>query len=292
MFDWTLDIAAGLDHAFALNFLHSTIVEPPGLAQLFQSLGAEVYLLIGVTEADPLAKKMKFIGALGDFEGPDPLAQDTTAPTILLPGLADLSANPIFSIGPFDLPISAQGVTLTIQNVVLTGIFEENYHYMGQVEFQGDLDAGVISAMFGLNPADICGVVGGCNGCPGEPLRLECVHLDATNIRANEISDPVIPIASVVMKDLGGTATEHTLELTLTHPTTGLPEPSIMLRAQTKEGNLLLDGDSVSYVITGVDGKATILISDPDGGTDQIEAFIESAVPYKWVKAWTQVSFP
>ncbi|HUT55042.1 MAG TPA: hypothetical protein VM658_16755 [bacterium] len=291
-FGWTVDIAAGQDHAFALNLFRATFVEPPGIAELFQSLGAEVYLLFDILDADPLAKKMKFIAALGDLEGPDPSSQDLTAPTILLPGWADLSANPEFTIGPFDLPISAQGVTLTILNVVLTGIFEENYHYMGKVEFQGDLDAGAIADMFGIEPSALCGVVGGCQACPGEPGRLECVHLDATNIRAEETSDAITPIAAVVMKDWGGTDTEHTLEMSLTHPTTGLPEQNVTIRAQTKDGNLLLDGDSVTYATTGADGKATVIISDPDGGVDQLEAFIESAVSYDWVKAWSQVSFP
>ncbi|HUT55043.1 MAG TPA: fibronectin type III domain-containing protein [bacterium] len=288
---WTVDLADAVGRTFGMDIFHATVLEPPGLDQFLEAADFAAYLLVGVVDADTPARKMQFIGALGDSEGPDPSQQDMTVPTLVFPRPADLGNNPEYVLGPFDLPISIEGINLEIKSVTLTGIFSENYEYTGKGEFEGDLDMAVIADMLGLAPADLCAMLGGCAACPGEPGRLECLHIHIINIRADELPDPIVPIAAVAQKDLGGTATRHTIELTLVHPITGLAEQGIDLRLEIKEGDGLVNGDSVAHVTTGADGKAAVTLEDPSGGADELEAYIESAVPYTWVKSWMQATF-
>jgi hypothetical protein len=291
---WTVDIDTAANRAFGMDIFRANLVEPAGLEGLLTSLGFEVFLLIGVLDADSIAQEMSFIGALGDIEGPDPTQQDKSSPTILFPQAADLSGNPEYVLGPFDLPISIQGFEIELLNVVLSGFFSENYEFSGNGEFQGDLDMGVIADLAQLDPEDLCALIGGCISCIHDPDRQECVHLYVTDIRADELPTPVEPIAAVVQKDLGGSDTVHTIELTLTHPETGLPETGIDLRIEIKDpasDDGLLNGDSVAYVTTDVNGKATVTLEDTSGGTNDLEAFIESTVLYTWVKSWMQAIF-
>jgi hypothetical protein len=278
-----VDIAAGLGKAFAMDIFHSTVVQPAALADMLGGLGVNAYLLIGVIDADPVGQKMKFIGAIGDLaEGADPTLQDMALPTLRIPASADLSQNPLFSMGPFDFPISIEGYQVTIKDVTLTGIFEHDYNYSGKGEFQGDLDLGPVAGLVGMDPATLCAVVGGCNPCPGDAGRVECVHLYIKNIRSDQTT-PLIPIAAVTGEDLGGTATQHNVELTLLEPTTGAVQPGVDIKVTLTAGDGNLAGSTVTTVTTDGSGKATVVVTDLNGGSDVLTLDITSGVPYLWV---------
>ncbi|HUT56127.1 MAG TPA: putative metal-binding motif-containing protein [bacterium] len=287
---WTVDPMAGVGKAFVLDLYHGTCVEPPGLCDLISGLGLTVPLLLGIIEADTAPQQMKFIFAEGDLGAPDPFQQDMTLPTFLLPP-ADLSGNPGFVVGPFDLPIYSAGLQMNITGVIISGIFERDYKYIGKAEFSGYWDMGLIAMIVGMDPADLCAFVGGCVDCPHDPGRQECMYLHITNLRADEKADPIVPIAVVTAVDLGGTATFHMVELTLTHPETGDPEPVVDLRVTVSSGNGTVNGGPETIVPTGPDGKAVVVVNDPDGGTDQLEIDIESVVPFNWVQSRITVSF-
>ena len=283
-----VDVAAGKGKAFAMNIFRATMVEPASLADMLGGLGLDAYLLLGIIDTDPAAEKMKFIGALGDLSGGDPTLQDMTMPSLLIPAQADISSNPMYTLGPFDFPIAIEGNEVTIKSVTMSGIFDENYNYSGKGEFQGDLDLGAIAGMVGMDPADLCAVIGECNPCPDEPGRVECVHLYIKNIRADLKADPLVPIAAVKAKDLGGTATAHTVELTLLHPETGVVQTGVELTVTVTSGNGTLDNSTVT---TGADGKAAVILTDPDGDSDELTIDIQSVVPYLWVSSTFVVSF-
>jgi len=287
---WLVDVGAGAGKSFAIDVFGAELVEPPALRELLVGLDLAAYLLIGVLAADPVAEEMDIIGALGDLDGPDPSKQDMGSPSLLFPVPADLSGNPAWAMGPFDFPITIEGFEVLIEQVSLSGIFEENYSYFGKGELQGDLDLGLIAGLVGISPAEICVVAGGCLGCPGDPGRVECIHLYIRNMRA-EPTDPIIPIASPTGKDLGGTATEHDVEVTLVDPATGDPESGVDIMVAIDVGNGLIEGAVFKVATTGADGKTTVVLTDLDGGSDELSITIESAVPYAWVKSKVIVAF-
>jgi len=282
---WTVDLATSVDKTFAMDIFNAEFVEPVALRDLLQGLDLNAFLLIGVLSADVGLEQIKVIGALGDLDGPDPSQQDMDQPSILFPQPADLSQNPAWELGPFDFPIAIEGVEVTIEETRLSGIFEKDYSYTGKGEFQGDLDLGLVAGLVGLDPAEICAIVGGCLPCPAEPGRAECVHLYIRNMRAELKPDLIVPIAAVKAKDLGGTATEHTVELTLLHPETGDVQPGVELTVTVTSGNGTLDGSTVTTVTTGADGKAAVILTAPVGDSDELKIDIQSAVPYAWVRA-------
>ena len=144
----------------------------------------------------------------------------------------------------------------------------------------------------GFEPAEICFLAGGCTVCPNDPGRQECVHLFIRNMRADEKIDPIVPIATVTARDLGGTATEHTVELTLIHPEFGDPVDGESIRVLVDDGNAtFLDGTTVKVVTTGADGTATVILTDLDGGSNELDLYVDSAVPYLWVKSTIYVIF-
>jgi hypothetical protein len=256
-------------------------------------IGADIkaILLIGVLQADSVNNELKIIGALGDIEGPEPTDQDMGMSTILLPGVADMDQNPNWTIGPFDLPIVLDGINISIENVVLTGIFEENYNYTGKGEFQGDLDLGVLSSFVGIPPQDICAIVGGCLPCVDDPGRVECVHLYIKNIRGEEKGTPIIPVGAPGVKNLGGAGNEQILELTLLHPETGAPEAGVELLVEVVEGNAQVDGGVQALVNTGADGKVTVSVTDSDGGSNKLNISINVDPGYQHISSVLYVNF-
>lgn len=285
---WTMDLAAGVGKAFAMDIFNAEFVEPVALRDLLSGLDLKAFLLLGILDADTALQQMRILGALGDIDGPDPLAQDTTQPSLLMPQPADLTQNPAWELGPFDFPIMIEGIEVTIEEARLSGVFEKDYHYTGKGEFEGDLDLGLLAGLVGLDPAEVCAIAGGCLACPGEPGRIECVHLFIRNMRADVKADPLVPIAAVSGKDLGGLPNQHTIELLLKHPATGAPEAGVQLAVTVFSGNGTLNS---GLVTTAADGKATVVLTDTDAGNDELKIDIQSPVLYKWVQATVIVKY-
>ncbi|HUT52229.1 MAG TPA: fibronectin type III domain-containing protein [bacterium] len=290
--NWTVNIDDSVDKAFAMSVFDSEVVEPESLRDLLGALGLDFYLILGVLEADSVNNELRIIGALGNASAPDPSVQDMSQPTILFGKPANTDANPAWELGPADLPLLIEGYPLIIRQVYLSGIFEKDYNYSGKGEMRGGLDLRPLAVIIGLQPADLClTLMGACSECPGDPGRIECVNLYLRNMRAELNADPVVPVAQAAPKDLGGTSASHTIELTLIHPATGDPEPGVAIRVVLNSGNGAVDGAAEALVTTGPDGKATVTVTDPDGGTDEIEASIDSPVGYLWVNAKLNVAF-
>jgi hypothetical protein len=293
--NWTVDPVFGEGRAFAMDIFDAEFVEPAALREFLTTLDFKAFLLIGILEADTVNDQFQIIGALGDLDGPDPTEQDMEQPTLLFPQPADISANPSWELGPFDIPITIEGYQVIIENARLSGIFEQNYNYTGKGEFEGDLDLGVIADLFQLDPLQLCILIEGCLPCSGEPGRVECVHIYLRNMRADEKLVPVTPIAAVAGKDLGGSATAHTIELTLVHPETGAPEPWIDVRVEVVTGDGTLDGGTTVLVVqTGAEGTATVTLTDTIGVQDELDFYINeltTPVSYEWVKGQLAVFY-
>ncbi|HUT55383.1 MAG TPA: fibronectin type III domain-containing protein [bacterium] len=287
---WTVDIDAGLGKTFAINLFGAKVVEPLALADLLAGLGVQPYLLVGVIDTDAGAQEMRFIGAIGDLSGPDPSLQNMTMPTILFPVAVDLSNNPQYVLGPFLFFLNIEGIELELQDMLLSGIFEQNYNYSGKGEFSAELDIGPLAILLGINPAGICTLMGSCVYCPSDPTRQECVDIYVTEMRAEAKPDPIEPIAAVTPVDLGG-VTFHTVELTLLHPLTGDPEAFVDIHVTLSDGNGTVDGVGDVVVQTGIDGKVQVTVTDPDGGSDKLTMVIESAVSYTKVTSIITVIF-
>jgi hypothetical protein len=290
--NWTVNIEDAVGRAFAMSIFDAEIVEPSTVEAILGGLGIEMYLILGVLQADSANNQMTIIGALGDPYAADPKAQDKSQPTLLFPVPANTDSNPEWVLGPMDLPLIVQDFELTIIDVTLSGIFERDYNYSGKGEFRGGLDLGVLAPLAGLEPWQLCTTLGGCNECPGDPPgRYECIQLYLRNMRADLNALPVEPVAQVVPKDLGGNTVEHTVELTLTHPANGAPQESVQLRVTRTSGDGWVDGGAETIVTTNADGKAFVLVTDLNGGQDNLDINIESAVLYEWVSSKIEVNF-
>jgi len=289
---WTVNIDDAVGKAFAMSIFDGEIVEPAAVAPLLGALGIEMYLILGVLDADSAANELTIIGALGNPTAPDPNKQDLSQPTLLFPARASTDDNPAWEIGPFNLPLFVEGFQIVVREVYISGIFEGNFNYSGKGEFRGGLDLGPLAVLAGMDPAELCVTLqGACSECPGDPGRVECVQLYIRNMRANKNADPVVPVAQVVPLDLGGSANNHTIALILVDPATGAPQNGVQLKVSLTSGNGAVDGGAESIVTTGPDGKTIVVVSDPDGGTDEILITIESAVGYLWVPVKINVIF-
>jgi hypothetical protein len=195
-------------------------------------------------------------------------------------------------MGPFDFPITIDEYRVVVENVTLTGIFEQDYAYTGKGEFNGDLDL-AFAAKLGFPPAGICDIAGGCQPCADDPDRLECIHLYVKNMRADAKVDPIVPIGAPTAQDLGETAPgEHTVEIELLHPVSGAPEAGIELLVEVIEGtSCLVNGGLQALVNTGAEGTVQVSVTDSDGGTDKLRISINVAPGYEHVYSILSVEF-
>ncbi len=301
---WPVDLGEGLDKSFAIDIFNATITEPAGIQELLQGLGMEAFLLIGIIDVDTVNNKLNLIGALGDLDAPNPSQQDMDNPTIRFPESADFIYN-AYEMGPFDFPITIAGLLVTLEDVMLSGTFSPNYEYVGNGSMKGVLDLRAVVLALGEDPdifiPTVCGLQEGvCQACAGEPDRLECITLIIENMRGDLRVDeflnpiPVTPVAAVTAVATG-TGDTRTIELTLTHPKTGDPEVGKDLYVYVKSGNGKFENDQQEITVTTDDqGKASVDLTDTDGGIDELKIEIDdisTPVGYVWVTSSINVSF-
>ncbi len=103
---------------YELDISQGRFVEPPGVGPLLASI-ADLVLLVGVDTAT--ATNLELIGARPDPTVTFP-AQDLCTESFDFP-VADFDDNPYFEAGPQSASFSAQGITLALDDMELSGAF-------------------------------------------------------------------------------------------------------------------------------------------------------------------------
>lgn len=182
---------------YAVNISSGTFVKPAGVGDLLGS-ALNNNILIGVV--DDSNGQLQVEGAIS-LEGS--LEQDLCSETLVFPEAADFSAAPYFEIPEGDLTLSIAGITATIYDLNVSGMFAADGSYFGGGELRGNLDArdlvDVIADLVEVESADdICGLVAGfgvaCEPCSdGEQY---CLSVEVVDLVADETGTELVSVTT------------------------------------------------------------------------------------------------
>jgi len=134
--------------------------------------------------------------------------QDECLPTLDFDPI-DFSDSPYFRVGPTNFPVEFMGISLTIWDMDISGIFEPDGGGMYDIGLAGALDFRDIGEALGdadlgipidlSDPDETCELLGtllsiDCEDCPadGEPY---CIEIELAEILADEVDVSVEPIS-------------------------------------------------------------------------------------------------
>ncbi|MCB9797011.1 MAG: Ig-like domain-containing protein [Alphaproteobacteria bacterium] len=148
---------------YDLDLQSGRIVIPEGVGSVLESY-LEVTLFVSVLEAD--ASNLLMFGAVANDDG----TQDYCTQTLDFPE-ADFSTAPFFQIGPADTEISVAGLTVEIQQLLVSGTFAGDLSYWGGGVLEGKVDTRPLVDLVeeGGEENAICDIVAGfgvaCETC-------------------------------------------------------------------------------------------------------------------------------
>ncbi|MEE2830235.1 MAG: Ig-like domain-containing protein [Myxococcota bacterium] len=194
---------------YAIDLAGATFVDPPGIGPILQSqIEGFSVLLSPLQEGTDLdAGVMHIMGAIGDDDGTN-ITQSNCAPTLAFTagedgvvGTADDAPaswdNPHMVLEAEELPLSIQGVTATIEDLLISGTFHPELTDMRGGVFAGTIDTRPLVGALGAGESEteICDLVSktvgvDCIECPdGEFL---CLNLRAEDLGANLVEGLVL----------------------------------------------------------------------------------------------------
>ena len=184
------------DSAYALDLASGNFVDPPGVGALLQSQ-LDVDILIGVTNA--AGADLQLVGAIGE-DGANPPAQDLCTESIDFPA-ADFSENPYFEVGPQTTTLDVQGLSVTIDDLFVSGAFSPDGGEVVGAVLAGSIDTRPLAGLVGDDapPEAVCDLAVtfgiACQACTDGSGDF-CLSLLVTDIAAAEIAG-----ATVVQRD-------------------------------------------------------------------------------------------
>jgi hypothetical protein len=186
---------------YAVNIASGTFVKPAGVGDLIGG-AFNNNILIGIL--DDSNGELQVEGAIS-LEGS--LEQDVCTETLVFPEAADFSDAPYFEIPEGDLTLSIAGITATIYDLNISGMFAADGSYFGGGELRGNLDArdlvDVIAELVEVESADdICGLVAGF-GVACEPCAdgaNYCLGVEVVDLVADVVDGTTL--VSVTSQDI------------------------------------------------------------------------------------------
>ncbi len=170
-------------NVYTLPLTEGRFVEPPGVGDLLGGL-LTVNVLIEVAEAS--ATEIRMMGAIS-MDG-NPNAQDLCTETIDFPTAADFSGNPFFAIGPEDTTLNVSGVSVTVDDLSITGAFSNDGTSMEGASLAGVIDTRPLEPLVG---ADACELLAGfgipCIPCPSGDGDF-CLALEVQDMTAVQVN--------------------------------------------------------------------------------------------------------
>jgi hypothetical protein len=201
---------AGL--VYAIDLAGATFVEPPGIGPIRQSqMDGFSILFSPMAESDFAGGELHVMGAIGDTDG-DTINQDVCAPTLPFTnpdgifGNEDDNAaawnNPEMVLAADELPLSIQGVTATIQDLLISGTFHPDLSNMRGGVFAGIIDTRPLVGALGSgeDENEICDLVEStvgvsCISCTDDGDDTDevfCLSLRAEDLAADVVEDLVL----------------------------------------------------------------------------------------------------
>ena len=202
---------AGL--VYAIDLAGATFVEPPGIGPILQSqMDGFSILFTPMAESDFAGGELHVMGAIGDTDGDD-ISQDACAPTLpftagpdgIFNTADDTPAawnNPEMVLSADELPLSIQGVTATIQDLLISGTFHPDLSNMRGGVFAGIIDTRPLVGALGSgeDENEICDLVEStvgvsCISCTDDGDDTDevfCLSLRAEALAADVVEDMVL----------------------------------------------------------------------------------------------------
>jgi hypothetical protein len=164
---------------YAIDLAGATFVEPPGIGPILQSqMDGFSVLFTPMAESDFDGGELHVMGAVGGSSEDGELIQDPCAPTLAFtnpdgifgneddtPAVWD---NPEMILAADKLPLTIQGVTATIQDLLISGTFHPDLSNMRGGVFAGIIDTRPLVGALGNgeNESEICDLVESTVGVP------------------------------------------------------------------------------------------------------------------------------
>ena len=169
-----------IGNVYNIDLAGATFVEPPGIGPILQSQMDGFSVLFTAIEngTDFDAGVLHVMGAIGEEDG-GAISQDACAPTLAFTagedgevGTADDTPaswnNPEMVLEAEELPLTIQGVTATIQDLVISGTFHPDLTNMRGGVFGGIIDTRPLVGALGSgeSESEICDLVESTVGVP------------------------------------------------------------------------------------------------------------------------------
>ncbi len=195
-----VDESALIGSTFSLDLASGRFIEPPGIGPLIQQqIPGDLSVLIGVTDVS--GGEIMMMGALGLADD----SQDMCQPSIDFPVAADFSENPFFIVGPDTMELTFEGITVAIEDLMISGAFGPDGAYLAGAALAGEIDSRPLVGLVGATGDDgaICdlavtfGVT--CEACAsdGEPY---CLSVFVDSIDAEGV--PGVTLVPVTDEDV------------------------------------------------------------------------------------------
>ncbi len=143
-----------IDRVFSTDLTSGNFVEPPGIGAIIQSMLADATLLCDIDAASNLSPfsqpGLHFLSGLGTLDGPDIVPEPCSEISWMTagsdqqlgtsddrPGIFD---NPSFELGPTDMTMPMQGLSVTINDMVMTGVYSTDGQSIVGGTLQGRID--------------------------------------------------------------------------------------------------------------------------------------------------------
>ncbi len=203
-----LDPNGLIGRTYNLDLANAEFVEPPGVGSILGSQLEGVNVVFSpMPESDFAAAPplMHIVGALGEDDGNGGIVQNLCNESLPftfgddgIVGSADDSParfeNPFMELTADTLTLTVQGVSATIQDLVISGTFAPDLSSMAGGRFEGKIDTRPLAPLLSDDGDEnaLCELVEetvgvGCEECGGDVPGVFCLSLVATDIVAAEV---------------------------------------------------------------------------------------------------------
>ena len=206
------EMEATIGVTYATNLITGNFVEPAGVGGIIKSQLDDIPLMLAVRPESEFAPEAQpgfhMIGAVGEYNGIGAVVQDPCSTSIAMTagpdeeyGTADdipgSFISPAFTVRPATLSASAQGIALTLTDVIISGNFPPSLVHISEVSISGSADTRPLDVMLGDGEGAICDLLNkttglDCYECGGADPGAFCMDIVVEDLTATIEAEPIV----------------------------------------------------------------------------------------------------